>query len=268
MEIIEVKEEKDLEGLKKLQKIKYTCRNCGKEVIRVFVRNRIKIISRFLCRKCNTEKNNLEKYGYKNVAQIPEVKEKIANTNLERYGNKCSLNGEEQIKKKIETWKNNFGKSNPFQKEEVVEKVKENNLEKYGCEYAITKFNDKAHQAQLEKYGQYLHKHRYKLDNLYFDSWWEVCFYIKNKDEGKNILRENKVLEYFINGKKHLYYPDFEIDGILYEIKCDYWISKTNIEKLRCMKFNNVILISNNEIKEYLKYVKEKYPELKRLTLI
>lgn len=123
--------------LKKYTKIKFICKNCGKEVERLYIKSRLDTIKHFLCKKCNSEKTCLEKYGYSNGAQVPEFKEKFQKTNLEKYGNVCSLNGKEQIKKKKETWLKNYGVENPFQIEETREKVKNNNIEKYGIPYAI-----------------------------------------------------------------------------------------------------------------------------------
>ena len=58
----------------------------------------------------------------------------------------------------------------------------------------------------------------------------------------------------------HKYFPDFEVNGKLVEIKSSYLISnplykfkeKVNIE-------NNITIISDNEIILYLKYIENKY---------
>ena len=230
MEIIDVKSEKDLIGLKKLQKIRYVCVGCGTVVERLWTFNRRKQITRFKCRQCNTKQTNLERYNIENPMQTEQFKQKLFETNLEKYGNICSLNGERQIQLKKETWKSKYGVENPYQIKEIREKSK--NL-------------------------------RIIFDSISFDSWWEVCFYLKNKDEGKNIVREPTVFEYLIGEKKHNYFVDFSVDGKYIEIKSSYWLSKTPEEKLKCLSLNNVLLISDKEIKPYLEYVELKYPTLK-----
>lgn len=263
---IPVKVEKisDLDTLKKGQLITFTCRKCGKTVTRLFLRHRIKMIETFLCRECNYEETCNKRYGCTNVAKATSIKEKIQKTNLEKYGNVCSLNGKEQIIKKKETWKKKYGVENPYQREEVKNKVKENNLKKFGKECPLGLFNEKALETRLRKYGTLRTlSYKYTYDDLKFDSWWEVCFYIYNKDNGKTIEREPFSISYLKNNSECKYYVDFKIDNSLYEIKSKYLISRTSKEKIDCMKANNVILISDDEIIPYLNYVSQKYPTLK-----
>ena len=54
---------------------------------------------------------------------------------------------------------------------------------------------------------------------VYCASSWELAFLIFNKDLGNNIRRCQKYFDYEINEEKHLYFPDFIIDDIIYEIK-------------------------------------------------
>ena len=63
-------------------------------------------------------------------------------------------------------------------------------------------------------------KHRrgwYK--GIYCGSSWELVFLIWALDHKLNIQRCNKIFKYNYNGKTYNYYPDFEIDRIIYEIK-------------------------------------------------
>jgi DNA-directed RNA polymerase subunit RPC12/RpoP len=256
-----VSSEDDLIGLKKGQKIKYICVSCGNEVERLFIRKRLDLIKRFKCKKCNSEQTCLERYGYKNGAQVPEFKEKFQSTSLERYGSICSLNGEEQIKKKKETWQKNFGASNPWQKKEVREKLEQANLQKYGTKYAFTtqESHNKSLQTRLEKrnFGHPI----YFYDNLKFDSSWEVCFYIYMKDSGHSIKRNDKVVQYESNGKQHVTTVDFTIDEAYhYEVKSKHWIhDKTQQDRLNAILAEGVILIDDLKIKEYIEYVRKTY---------
>lgn len=54
---------------------------------------------------------------------------------------------------------------------------------------------------------------------VYCASSWELAFLVFNKDLGNNIRRCEKYFNYEINEEKHLYFPDFIMDDIIYEIK-------------------------------------------------
>lgn len=87
------------------------------------------------CKKCSEEKRkftNLQKYGTECVLQNEEVKQKIKQTNLDRYGVDNPSLCPEIHQKKIETSLRNFGVEYSTQSEEIREKAKRTNLEKYG----------------------------------------------------------------------------------------------------------------------------------------
>lgn len=68
----------------KSTKIIFKCANCGKDYSGTF--KNIKTKTELLCHQCTIEKNNLKKYGVKNVFQLETTKEKIKSTNNEKYG--------------------------------------------------------------------------------------------------------------------------------------------------------------------------------------
>ena len=84
------------------------------------------------CRYYKYEATCLNKYGVKNTASLPDVKEKIQNTFIQKYG-----------------------VTNPFANKDIQLKIKEHNLQHYGNEYAIkTEFiKDKVKKTMQEKYG-------------------------------------------------------------------------------------------------------------------
>lgn len=107
-----------------------------------------------------------------------------------------------------------------------------------------------------------------------FDSSWELYFYIYKKDKNFNIIREPGKIEYYVNGKQYYYYPDFEVNGQLYEIKGDHFFDEsgqlinpysTKIDegkmaaKLLCMKCHNVIILKEVGLKDCFEYVNLKY---------
>lgn len=59
----------------------------------------------------------------------------IAETNIERYGNICSLHGEEVARKVEETNMERYGVKNGGGSKEVVEKIHKTTLERYGTIY-------------------------------------------------------------------------------------------------------------------------------------
>ena len=97
----------------------------------------------------------------------------------------------------------------------------------------------------------------YTTDNYYFDSFPELCFYLYHKQNNSNIIRSSKQLEYFYNGEKHYYLPDFELDGQLYEIKGDHLFEKMqqpntiDNAKYECMLQHNVIILQSGEYAKY-----------------
>lgn len=119
---------------------------------------------------------------------------------------------------------------------------------------------------------------RYKYENIYFDSSWELAFYIYSMDKGIDIYRCNSEhLSYFFNGKEYYYYPDFLVEGKYVEIKgghlideqgnliSPYKVDELSLGKIKaksdCIKLNNVKIISNDEIKPMLKYCEDKFSD-------
>lgn len=89
------------------------------------------------------------------------------------------------------------------------------------------------------------------------DSSWELAFVIYNLEHGIKFERNKQGFEYEFDGEKHKFYPDFILeDGTYVEIK-GYFDDK-NKEKIKCFN-KNIIILSRNEIKQYIDYVEEKY---------
>lgn len=290
----EVKELKISKG----KKISIVCYSCGKEFERYFV-NALKNIEKhghIYCVSCQskitnskmdfdkraektrqtaikkygsvdnmykernekTEKVWLEKYGVKHAWQAESVKDKIKATNIERYGVENAGGSEEALNKIKKTSIEHYGVDNPWKSDEVKEKIKNTVKEKYGVEYF----------TQSDEYQRKAHK-RYTYEGIAFDSSWEIAFYIYCKDNGMTITRDTNGIPYKDgDNKSHMYFPDFEVDGKLYEIKgsqfftsgeFDGGIYKTPsyIYKVQCIKDNNVTVVT--DVSKYLEYVYGKY---------
>ena len=83
------------------------------------------------------------------------IVENSAKTNIEKYGTKCTLNTEESIRKKKQTWINNYGVDNPSKADEVKSKKVETSQKHYGTDYPLQSEEIKEHiiSTNLEKYG-------------------------------------------------------------------------------------------------------------------
>lgn len=97
-----------------------------------------------------------------------------------------------------------------------------------------------------------------RYNNVYFDSTWELAFYIHMKDLGIQLIRNRRGFPYTFGGKSHLYYPDFIVKGgsLYYEVKgydSEQWQSKLE-------QFNKpIIVIMEEQIKPIIQNVEDRY---------
>lgn len=283
------------EGIKEVPR----CKVCGDKVSYSFAESRfLNTCNKKECVKKHIEITNLEKYGFNIPSKNSKIIEKIKNTNLERYGYICPMQNDEikriskensykkygvsniskleEIKKKKEnTFLKKFGFKTSLQSPEIKERIKNTCKAKYGVENI---FELKYFQRKIKK--------KYKVDNINFDSSWEVAFYIYHRDHNINIECNPAPLKYVARGKFHNYYPDFKVDNKLIEIKGDMMIDNNgNIiphpsaisnaikkgtlndlkelfeAKNNCIKENNIIILKQKDIKPYIIYVKDNYGE-------
>ena len=199
---------------------------------------------------------NLKKYGVENAQQRLDVRQKTKTINLLRYGNTCSLHGE-AVKAKIkQTNLEKYGAENIWGSEYGKQRIKETNLQRYGCENPQQ--NHEIHVKTM--------KH-YKYDSLNFDSSWELAVYIYCIDHNIPIEREPVRYKYINNaGKESYYFPDFNINGTMIEIKGEQFLDDDNTlsdkAKLKCMNDHNVIMWTRQDIQKYLNYCVEKFNDI------
>ena len=74
---------------------------------------------------------SLEKYGVDDPNRSREVREKLEQTNLKRYGVKYTTQAESVKKKKEETFIRKYGVDNPMKNKEIREKVSKSNHDTY-----------------------------------------------------------------------------------------------------------------------------------------
>ena len=175
-----------------------------------------------------SEKTKKQRYG----SETYNNQEKLKETNLKKYGVTCSLNSEESIKKKKETWIKNLGVDNPTQNKEVHNK------------------------QQLSAFKL---KH-YKNTNIYYRGSYELdflnIFYNKYHD-----IQNGPTIRYYLDNKNRVYYPDFYIPSLnlIIEIKSSYYYK---------LYKNKVIAKQKATIKNNFKYIiiiDKNYEKFKKL---
>lgn len=238
---------------------------------------------------------HLKKYGVVHSSKSDVVKTKIAKTNLERYGYTAAAKNEKIRKKLSIAMKANF--SNKERRKQILEKREKTSIQKYGYTAAakraetrkklssimITHFSnpkrkkeilEKRYKTNLKRYGvSGAVTFRYLYKNIKFDSSWELAFYCYNLSLNKPIKRCTKSFEYEFEGVNHMYFPDFEIENKIFEIKGDHFFNEEGLmicpfnrakdglfqAKQQCGLKNNVAFITRKEITPALDYMENKY---------
>jgi len=107
--------------------------------------------------KAKIKESNLRKYGVTNPSLHPEIRAKQLATSKERYGDEQTLRVPEIRAKGINTMIEKYGVPNAMKLEEIQNKVKGTNLENYGVEWTTQDMNTrlKQYESQINHYGSY-----------------------------------------------------------------------------------------------------------------
>lgn len=237
------------------------------------------------------------KYGVDNVRKAPEVIKKIREKRINKTKEEKRL-----IQEKSErVWKEKYGENykqifvehqqqtvlekygvtNYMQSEEGQRKYEKTSLEKYGTRRPTEsvllrkQISDKWKSFSKEKMLSIrkIQAQKYSYENITFDSSIELAFYIYCKDFKLNIKRCEVVFEYNYNNQKHLYIPDFEVNGQLIEIKGNQFLKEDDTwcnpfdrsqdelyeAKHQCALKNNVKILYTKDYQKYLDYIEETY---------
>lgn len=101
------------------------------------------------------------------------------------------------------------------------------------------------------KYGTY--------KNVHCDSSWELAFVMYLKDHNIEFVRNTSdCFSYYYKGKEHLFFPDFLIDGIYYEIK-NYESSLTTAKIEAFPKDKVLEVLFYKQLKPYIDYAVKTY---------
>lgn len=232
------------------------CEICGNSITKNIFELTIGYGTTVCSKKCkyikmqHTLQNTLlQKYGVDNISKLAEIKYKKEQTTFKNYNVKNPSQSYIIQQKKIQTNLQLYGETNYTKTIEYKIFLKKYREQKYGKNRALN--------------------YTYKYNNIYFDSSWELAFWIYHIDNNINIKREPISFKYFIKNEIHTYYPDFLVNDQLIEIKADRFFNNKNepikdgkypwFEKYNCMCQNNVKILIKKDIKIYLDYIKNKY---------
>ena len=123
------------------------------------------------------------------------------------------------------------------------------------CRKIYLSNNAKIHNVGGLKINSYKKYKSGTYHNIHCDSSWELAFIIYCEDHNINVKRNTKCFEYIYNDKTFKYYPDFNVNGTLYEIK-GYENDKA---KEKHKQYPNIIYLDKEKIKPYIDYVINKY---------
>ena len=227
-----------------------------------------------------------------------ETKEKVKKTNNKKYGSDSPFSSKDIRQKSKETINNRYGSLANAHKElhsdgfgfgnkKIVEKQKETMMAKYGVDNynkldSVKQIfaNGRAKvlgkqlaKRQIQQYGtmwvntpeaQKFISRKYVYHGDKFDSSWELYYWIWCKDQGYNITRNFNYFQFILDNKPRRFYPDFNVNSQLVEIKGDHLKSdvykdRSWIEKEKICKKNNIKIISESEMKPIIKWVQNKY---------
>jgi len=140
------------------------CDYCGEDIrkeYREYLNSNAKgIIKKDCCSKdeCLVKKrneSNLITYGYENVFQNKDIKEKIRQYNMNNFGVEYYSQTDEFKIKYKETVLDRYGCEHVAQNQEIKDKTKATNLDKYGVEHysQTNEYKDKIKVTCMRKYG-------------------------------------------------------------------------------------------------------------------
>lgn len=98
---------------------------------------------------------NIRKYGSENPFGSKKVQKKIKKTNLERYGAKNPMQCQDIQDKAKKTNLEKYGVDNPLKNKEIQDKVRNTNMERRGVPYPMQskEVMDKSIETNMERYG-------------------------------------------------------------------------------------------------------------------
>lgn len=210
------------------------------------------------------KKSKLEKYGDPTYTNVEKRKLTLSEKD-EQYW----LDRKQKVK---DTVNERYGVNNVSKIAEIIQKGKQTKLERYGDENYNNR--EKSNQTNIERYGvanysqsdEFINKRNfrlYKLNNISFDSFPELCVYLYCINNNIKIERNKIKFKYFFENKLHYCFVDFVIDNKLVEVKGDYLYQQMLIEdtldnaKLKCLLEHNVEIWTSKEYNFYIEWFEQ-----------
>lgn len=248
--------------------------------------------------KQKRRKTNLTRFGYIGGPwSKPEIRETVKKTNNKKYGSDSPFSSPAVRQKSNETINTRYGSLADAHKElhpdgfgfgnkESLEKQQNTMMDKYGVDN-YNKLDSARHamseraktlgkqmaKQQLDTYGtmwvntpeaQELISRKYVYHGEKFDSSWELYYWIYCKEQGYQIARNFMYFTFVLDGKQRRFYPDFNVNGSLVEIKGDHLkldVYKTELWKAKkeiCDR-EHIAILSEDEMKPIIKWVQDKF---------
>lgn len=223
--------------------------------------------------KQKSEQTLLEHFGVDHAWKSDICRQHGKDTCIRLYGDKNYNNREQAEKTCIER----YAVDNPAKSDSAKEKTKQTYLKHYSVDHDGKDKNVrlKCQNTNMKLYNtKYGTNRRYLYNSIYFDSSWELAYYIWLTDNHIGFKYHSITLTFFDeDNESHIYEPDFlltktnqliEIKGTqLYDEKTqtlkNIFQKKTEKAKQKCMIENNVEIISYSKIQPILKYIQLKY---------
>ena len=199
------------------------------------------------CRDKLTRQTNMELYGVEIGSQSKQAREKLSRayytgnsarvqTCIDRYGVPNSSQSV-VIREKI---------ANTVKSKECQKKIFDTCMQKYGVPHS-------SQSPDVHKKNWHNRQNIRGCDGTPLDSTWERTVY----DFWKSLelpVGRNIPIPYEYNGKQHITFIDFEVNGILYEVKGNHYLDGTVEQsvylpisaKLDVYREHNVVVITNN----------------------
>lgn len=203
------------------------------------------------------EQNNLDRYGVKNVFQTDFVKSKSKQTCLIKYGTEYVSSSKEfrtQVKTTVQA---KYGVQNISQVSDIKKKK------------SSTCYNHFRVYNNLDIPGA-RHQQWYYSNDIVFDSFPELCFYLYYRADDIFIEREPETFKFYLNNTEYHYTPDFRVEEKLVELKgghlvnsAGFWINPfTNSEQAqeiakarqKCAIANGVKILYESDYKKYIRW--------------
>lgn len=239
----------------------YKCEVCNEVKEKRLYPEKVNMGLDFICRECKYKITSMKKYGVDNPTKNKNIKLKTERTCLEKYGVSNPAKNIEIISK--------IKKNNKAADSKTREKFRKTCIKKYGVDNPAKSdiIKNKTEKTNLLKYGvkapcqnpNILSKcfKNIEYDSIYFDSSWEVAYYVWCKKHNIDIKRNTQMFE-LTNGHKCC--PDFIVDGQLVEIKGDHLKKQENYKyKQIFYSKNNIKVLSYDDL---LPIFKDVYQEL------